>query len=60
MFLMLNDMFEDDFARNNNLDHFMLYLSRASDTTYAKQNGGKYNFIIKGKTAVPDDQVCII
>jgi len=27
------------------------------DTTYAKQNGGKYNFIIDGsKVAVPDDQ----
>jgi len=29
----------------------------APDTTYAKQNGGKYNFIIDGSNvAVPDDQ----
>ncbi|XP_048245143.1 uncharacterized protein LOC124119103 isoform X1 [Haliotis rufescens] len=28
----------------------------SGDTTYAKQNGGKYNFIIEGSRAVPDDQ----
>nr|KAG5710636.1 hypothetical protein BaRGS_013282 [Batillaria attramentaria] len=28
----------------------------ASDTTYAKQNGGKYNFIVEPEKAVPNDQ----
>lgn len=31
----------------------------ASDTTYAKQNGGKYNFIVEPEKAVPYDQVTI-
>lgn len=31
---------------------FSMYF-RASDTTYAKQNGGKYDFLVDGTKALP-------
>ena len=30
---------------------------RSVNNTYAKQNGGKYNFYMDGENAIPDDQV---
>ena len=37
--------------------HFIFNISRSSKTTYAKQNGGKYNFIVEKSQALPQDQV---
>lgn len=34
--------------------------SRSHLTTYAKQNGGKYNFIVEDEIAIPQDKVCFI
>ncbi|ESO98784.1 hypothetical protein LOTGIDRAFT_158730 [Lottia gigantea] len=41
---------------NKTQSKFLMYSGVwSSDNVYAKQNGGKYNFIIEGDTAVPDD-----
>lgn len=35
-------------------------LYRAADTDYAKQNGGKWNFIVEKEKSIPQDKVTLI